>query len=79
MGPDAESGDTWWGVLRRAATLPLLQVALMVAWLLLIAIAAVMIGNRYGDFWGGVVGIVVGPLVLVRMLRSRVGTDQRKR
>jgi hypothetical protein len=54
--------------------------SLLVFWMLVIlgSILAVVVGNRYGSFYGGVIGIVILPLVAVRIIRgSRSGKHRR--
>jgi hypothetical protein len=73
---------TWWGTLRGVADSPKLNVLIMIAWIVIIATVAVIVGNKYGQIWGYVLGIFVGPLVMVRLIRSvpskNVGKHQRK-
>ncbi len=63
---------TWLEVCRRAARQPALSILMMAGWIIGISIVAVLVGNKYGIVWGSILGIVVGPLVLSRMLRSRL-------
>jgi hypothetical protein len=76
---------TWLDVCRRAIKLPALSILMMAGWIIGISIVAVLVGNKYGTVWGFLLGIMVGPLVLSRMLRatltgpSRSGNRNRKR
>jgi uncharacterized membrane protein len=49
-----------------------------IAGVICIAIVAIVIGNRYGATWGGVIAIVIGPLIMVRILRAS-GLQERNR
>jgi hypothetical protein len=78
MVVDAGSRNTWWGTLRRVIVLPRVNILVMLAWIIVAAVAAINVGNRYGDGWGGFIGIVIGPLVLARMMRSGLGANSGK-
>ena len=78
MVVDAGSRNTWWGTLRRVIALPRVNLLVMVAWIIVAAVAAINVGNRFGDGWGTFIGIFIGPLVLARMMRSGLGANSGK-
>jgi hypothetical protein len=67
----AEANRSFWRTLGHLARQPWIFGLELVVIVVLGSILAVMIGNRYGSIWGGVVGIVVVPLVAVRFIRRK--------
>jgi hypothetical protein len=57
------------GVLAQLGAGGTIRVLALILVLVALAIASVAIGNRYGSLWGGLVGIVVCPLVFVQIIR----------
>jgi len=39
-------------------------------WTLGIAVVAINVGNHFGDTWGLLIGVLIGPLVLARIMRA---------
>ena len=79
MVEDTEPKNTWWGTLKQVEALPRVNLLVMVVWLVLVAVVAINVGNRFGNGWGGLIGIFVGPLVLVRLMRSGLSASGGKR
>lgn len=74
------AGLTMIGVLKALFSIGAVRLLVVLAVLIVGAVAAVMIGNRYGDFWGAFVGIFVLPLLLTQwMRRAGIGTPRSKR
>jgi fumarate reductase subunit C len=79
MVEDTEPKSTWWGTLEQVEALPRVNLLVMVVWFVLVAVVAINAGNSYGNGWAGFIGIFVGPLVLVRLMRSGLSARGGKR
>jgi hypothetical protein len=64
-----ETKRTFWGTLSHLARQPWTFRVELLAILIGGAVLAVAVGNRYGDFWGYFVGILLLPLIVTRFIR----------
>jgi hypothetical protein len=76
---DGEPGRTMPEVIKQVGGVGALKVTLLVALLLGFSVAAVMVGNRFGATSGGIVGIFIGPLVLIAIVKSMIGSNPKPR
>jgi hypothetical protein len=70
MGVSDQPKRTFWGTLGHLARQPWTFRIGLLAIVVGGAVLAIVVGNRYGDFWGGVIGIMVTPLIATRFIRQ---------
>jgi len=70
---ERQNEKTFWGTLRRVASLPKAKVVAMGIWVVGVAITAIAIGDQFGAVYGLILGVFIGPLVLARMMRAGLG------
>jgi hypothetical protein len=70
--PETVPKHGFWATLRLLIQQPLSFLLGLLAMLTVLAVIAVNVGNRYGQFWGALVGGCIAPLIGGSLLRGRL-------